>query len=141
MDTDRRQALASAGAVFAMLASAGRAQGCPAEGVTAGSEIAPGVREIFLTSREVRLANCKLLWMTHLILAPGAATSPDIVANDTVVLLEQGLLRVSLDEQEFVLCGTGALWAFPEGSNLAYRNTGTDPAVLRVIELLPGLSP
>lgn len=141
MDADRRQALASAGAVLGVLAGAGRAQACPAEGVTPGTEIAPGVREIFLASREVRLANCKLVWMTHLIIAPGADVAPDVVAADTVVLLEQGLLRVGLDEQEFVLCGTEALWAFSAGSTLSYRNTGADPAILRVIELLPGLSP
>ena len=139
MGTDRRCVLGSAGAAFAMLAGTRPARGWPAEGVTKGTEIATGVREVFLTSREVRLAHSKLLWMTHLIFAPGAATPPNVVADDTVVLLEQGLLRVSLDEQEFVLCGTDALWAFPEGSTLACRNTGPDVAVLRVIELLPGL--
>lgn len=139
MNVHRRQTLELAGAVLGLAAAGSAATACPAEGATAGKEIAPGVREIFLTSQDVRLARYKLLWMTRLTLAAGAATPPDILANDTVVLMEQGLLRVRLDQQEFVLCGPGGLWAFPQEAKLSYHNTGADPAVLRVIELLPGL--
>lgn len=139
MNVDRRQTLGLVGPMIGLaLASPGTAGACPVEGVTAGTEIAPGVREIFLGSQEIRLARYKLLWMTRLVLTAGAATSPDIVPNDTVVLMEQGLLRVRLDEQEFVLCGPGGLWAFPQEAVLSYRNSGADTAILRVIELLTG---
>ena len=139
MNLDRRQTLGLAGSVLGLAAAGSTVKACPAEGATAGNEIAPGVREVFLASQEVRLARYKILWMTRLTLARGAATLPEIQANDTLVLMEQGLLRVRLDQQEFVLCGPGGLWAFPQEATLSYHNTGADPAVLRVIELLPGL--
>jgi hypothetical protein len=136
MNLDRRQTLGLAGSVLGLAVADSTVKACPAEGATAGKEIAPGVREVFLASQDVRLARYKLLWMTQLVLAPGAATPSDVVANDTVVLLEQGLLRVKLDEQEFVLCGLGSLWAFPQEAMLSLHNTGTDTALVRVIELL-----
>jgi hypothetical protein len=139
MNLHRRRALELGGPIVALaLAGPITVKACATEGSTAGTEIAPGVREIFLGNREIRLARYKLLWMTRLVLTAGAATPPDIVANDTVVLMEQGLLRVRLDEQEFVLCGPGGLWAFPQEAILSYRNSGADTAILRVIELLPG---
>ena len=134
MTNDRREALGWAGAIFGWMAmGSAAAQASPGVGGTGGKEVAPGVREIFLTSQDVRLARYKLLWMTRLTLAAGAATPPDILANDTVVLMEQGLLRVRLDQQEFVLCGPGGLWAFPQEAKLSYHNTGADLAVLLVI--------
>lgn len=139
MKLDRRETLGWAGSVLGLAAVDTAANACPVEGVTAGKEIAPGVREVFLASQDVQLARYKILWMTRLTLVAGAATPPDILANDMVVLMEQGLLRVRLDQQEFVLCGPGGIWAFPQEATLSYHNTGADPAVLRVIELLPGL--
>lgn len=139
MNLDRRQTLGCAGSVLALTAAGSTAKACPTEGTSAGKEIAPGVREVFLASQDVRLARYQILWMTRLTLAVGAATPPDILASDTVVLMEQGLLRVRLDEQEFVICGPGGFWAFPQEATLSYHNTGADPAVLRVIELLRGL--
>ena len=139
MTNDRREALSWAGAVFGWMAmGSAAAQACPGVGVTGGKEVAPGVREIFLTSQEVRLSAYKLLWMTHLVFAPGARLPADTTANDMVVMLEQGLLRVRLDEQEFVICGNN-IWAFAKGATVSYANTGADAAVLRVIDLLPGL--
>ena len=140
MDSDRRQALGLAGAIIWLGSlDASPARACPLDQATGGTEIAPGVREIFRSSQEIRLARYKILWMTHLVFAPGAATPPDLVPNDVVVLLEPGLLRVRLDDQEFVLKGSGGIWAFPEGATRACHNTGADPAILRVIDLLPGL--
>lgn len=139
MMQDRREALGLAGAVLGCIAVGGEAaRACPGVGVSGGEEIAPGVREIFLTSQEVGLAAYKLLWMTHLVFEPGARKPADTMANDVVVMLEQGLVRVHLDEQEFVLCDNN-IWAFPKGATLAITNTGADAAVLKVIDLLPGL--
>ncbi|MFL5331722.1 MAG: hypothetical protein ACJ8H8_00745 [Geminicoccaceae bacterium] len=139
MTQNRREALGWAGAVLGCMAVSGNAaRACPGVGVTGGEDVAPGVREIFLTSQEVGLAAYKLLWMTHLVFEPGAGVPADTVANDAVVMLEQGLLRVHLDEQEFVLCNSN-ISAFAKGSTLSYTNTGADVAVLKVIDLLPGL--
>ena len=104
----------------------------------AGEEVAPGVREVFLASQDVALAAYKVVWMTDLVFRPGASTPSDLVANDMVVLLQRGLLRVRLDDMEFVL-KRGSLWAFPKGAMLACSNTGADVAIMRVIDLLPGL--
>ncbi len=61
------------------------------------------------------------------------------IANDVVVLLEQGLLRVRLDDQEFVLKRSGGIWAFPKGPPSPATTRAPTSAVLRVIDLLPGL--
>ena len=105
---------------------------------TAGEEVAPGVREIFLARQDVTLAAYKVLWLTDLVFRRGASTPADLVTNDKVVLPQRGLLRVHLNNQEFVLCG-GVPWAAPKGATLACKNTGADVAVIRVIDLLPGL--
>jgi quercetin dioxygenase-like cupin family protein len=106
-------------------------------GPKAGEEIAPGVREVFLARRDVTLASYKIVWMTDLVFQPGASTPEDVTANDMVVQMLDGLLRVRLDEEELCL-KRGDLWAFPKGARLAQANTGADVAVLRVIDLLPG---
>lgn len=106
-------------------------------GPKAGEEIAPGVREVFLARRDVTLASYKIVWMTDLVFQPGASTPEDVTANDMVVQMLDGFLRVRLDEEELCL-ERGALWAFPKGARLAQANTGADVAVLRVIDLLPG---
>lgn len=141
MDGNRREALGVAGAILALAAlRASAAQASPGLAPTGRTEVAPGVFESFLTSQEVRLAAYGTLWLTQLAFEPGASVPADMVANDTVILMTEGLLRVRLDEEEFVLCnagGMGALWGFPEGSTLAMTNTGADRAVMQVIELLP----
>jgi hypothetical protein len=141
MDADRREALGLAGAILALAAlRVPSAQACSGLEPTGRTEIAPGVFESFLTSQEVRLAAYGMLWLTQIAFEPGASVPADLVANDTVVLMNEGLLRVRLDEQEFVLCNAGSmgsLWGFPQGSTLAMANTGADPAVVQVIELLP----
>ena len=138
---DRRSALSGVGVLCSLVAAmpALAEDGpCAMPGPRAGEEVAPGVREVFLTRQDVRLAACKVLWMTDLVFRPGASTPPDLVANDMVVLLTQGFLRVRLDELETCLM-PGSIWGFSRGATLTCENTGADVAVLRVIDLLPGL--
>ena len=138
---DRRSALGFAGTLSGLVAAVpARADDCPVAvpGDRAGEEVAPGVREVFRKSQAVTLAAYKLVWMTDLVFRPGASTPADLVANDMVVLLHHGFLRVNVDETEVCL-NSGSVWAFAKGATLAYRNTGADVAVLRVIDLLPGL--
>ena len=68
-----------------------------------GEEVAPGVREVFLHEQEIGLPGYKRIWMTDLIFRPGAATPPDLVPNDRLCVVLEGLLRVRLGEQEFVI--------------------------------------
>ena len=140
MDAHRREALGLAGTILALAAlRVPSAQAYPGLQPTGRTEIAPGVSESFLTSQEVRLAAYGMLWLTQLAFDPGASVPADMVANDTVVLMNEGLLRVRLDEQEFVLCNAGSmgsLWGFPQGATLAMTNTGADRAVMQVMELL-----
>jgi hypothetical protein len=143
METDRRHALELAGTMMglAILRTTAAHAGSGIQ-PTGRTEIAPGVFESFFTSQEVRLTGYRMLWLTQLAFEPGSAAPADMVANDTVVLMVQGLLRVRLDEEEFVLCNAdsmGSLWAFPQGSSLAMANTGADLAIMQVIELLPRL--
>ena len=103
---DRRSALgwamALSGTVWGVPAAA---EDCLAAAYpeTAGEEVAPGVREVFLARQDVTLAAVKVLWLTDLVFRRGASTPADLVANDMVVLLQRGLLRVQLDKLEFVL--------------------------------------
>ena len=143
MDTDRRHALELAGTMMG-LATMRTSAAHAGSGIqaTERTQIAPGVSESFLTSQEVRLTGYRMLWLTQLAFEPGSALPADMVANDTVVLMVQGLLRARLDQEEFVLCNAasmGSLWAFPQGSSLALANSGADPAIMQVIELLPRL--
>jgi quercetin dioxygenase-like cupin family protein len=107
-----------------------------AYGPNAGEELAPGVREVFLSEREAALAAYKRVWMTDLVFQPGAATAVDLVPNDRVCHMVEGLLRVRLGEQEFVI-KKGDLWASPKGASEQRINTGADVAVVRIIDLLP----
>ena len=103
---DRRSALSFAGALTGLVTAVPtRAEDCSTAvpGEHAGEEVAPGVREIFLTSQEVRLVAYKMVWMTDLVFRPGASMPADLVANDMVVVLRYGLLRVNLDELEVCL--------------------------------------
>ena len=107
-----------------------------AYGPNAGEEVAPGVREVFLLDREVALSAYKRVWMTDLVFQPGSATPLDLVPNDRICHMAEGLLRVLLGEQEFVI-KKGDLWASPKGASEQRKNTGADVAVVRVIDLLP----
>jgi len=109
-----------------------------AYGPAAGEAVAEGVREVILATREVELATYKHVWMADLVLAPGAVIPAEVVANDRIVIGVEGLVRVRLDMQEFTL-KRNVLWAFPKGAVAQLANTGADVAVLRVIDLLPGL--
>jgi quercetin dioxygenase-like cupin family protein len=107
-----------------------------AYGPNTGEELAPGVREVFLSEREAALAAYKRVWMTDLVFQPGAATAVDLVPNDRVCHMVEGLLRVRLGEQEVVL-KKGHVWASPKGAAEGRSNTGASVAVVRVIDLLP----
>jgi hypothetical protein len=107
-------------------------------GPKAGEEVAPGVREVFLHKREVSLSAYKWAWLTDLIFQPGASIALDVVPNDTICLMVEGLLRVKLDEQEFIVTkNEHPLWASHKGAMERRSNTGADVAVVRVIDLLP----
>ena len=71
-------------------------------------------------------------------LPAGASTPLDVVPNDAICLMLEGLLRVRLGEQEFVAKKREwPLWASPKGALERRSNTGADVAVVRVIDLLP----
>ena len=142
-DMDRRSALAlgSAAALPSLAAATPAAAGTysvETYGPNAGEEVVPGVREVFLTKADVALSAYKVVWMTDLVFQPGASTPADIAANDAVCVMVEGLLRVRLGEEEFV-AKKGSLWATPKGTTERRSNTGPGVAVVRVIDLLPGL--
>ena len=132
---DRRSTLALGLAVMPALVST-KAMPTVAYGPDAGAEVAPGVREVFLRERAIGLPAYKRIWMTDLVFQPGAATPPDLVPNDRICLIAEGLLRVRLEEKEFVI-KKGDLWASPKGATERRANTGADVAVARIIDLLP----
>jgi hypothetical protein len=103
--------------------------------------VAPGVREVFLGRQDTALATYGTVWLTDLVFRPGASRPADLLANDMVALRQHGLVRVRLDAQELMLCEDAPLWAFPKGAMLAWRNPGADTAVIRILDLLPGLHP
>ena len=135
-EMDRRSAfvLGLAGTLLPVVAPDPAA--AAAYGPNVGEEVAPGVREVFLLDREVALSAYKRVWMTDLVFQPGSATPPDLVPNDRICHVAEGLLRVRLGEQEFVI-KKGDLWASPKGASEQRINTGADVAVVRVIDLLP----
>ena len=139
---DRRQALRWTTALGAFGAPAAATAGLePPYPETAGEEVAPGVREVFLGRQDTSLATYGTVWLTDLVFRPGASRPADLLANDMLALRQHGLVRVRLDAQELMLCEDTPLWAFPKGAMLAWRNPGADAAVVRVLDLLPGLHP
>ena len=142
-DMDRRSALAlgSAAALPSLAAATPAAAGTysvETYGPNAGEEVVPGVREVFLAKADVALSTYKIVWMTDLVFRPGAGTPADVAANDAVCMMVEGLLRVRLGEEEFV-AKKGSLWATPKGTTERRSNSGAGVAVVRVIDLLPGL--
>ena len=106
-DADRRSALAFGLAatlpgVAAATQAAAATYTVETYGPNAGEEVAPGVREVFLSKADVALSAYKIVWMTDLVFQPGAGTPADIAANDAVCMMVEGLLRVRLGEEEFV---------------------------------------
>ena len=135
-EADRRSALALGLAALPPMLAATRPAAAAAYGPNAGDEVAPGVREVFISECEAMLAAYKRIWMTDLVFQLGAVTTDDPVPNDRVCHMVEGLLRVRLGEQEFVV-KKGHVWASPKGSLERRSNTGADVAVVRVIDLLP----
>jgi hypothetical protein len=137
VNVDRRSA-AALGLVATIPALAAAAFPAATYGPKAGKEVAPGVREVFIYKREVTLSAYKWVWLTDLVFQPGASTPLDVVPNDTVCFMVEGVLRVKLDEQEFVgMKDACPLWASPKGAMERRSNTGVDVAVVRVMDLLP----
>jgi hypothetical protein len=136
-EVDRRSALGLAlAAAPALIPTTPMA--ATAYGPNAGEEVAPGVREVFLYKREVTLAAYKWVWMTDLAFQPGSSTPLDVVPNDAICVMLEGLVRVRLGEQEFNAArGNCDLWASPKGVLERRSNTGADVAIVRVIDLLP----
>ena len=138
IDTDRRAVLALGltAAVPALVAAS--PDMATDYGPNEGEEVAPGVREVFLHRQEVALAAYKWVWLTDLVFQPGASTPRDVVPNDTVCIMLEGLFRVRLGEQEFMAKKREwPLWASPKGVLERRSNTGADVAVVRIIDLLP----
>jgi hypothetical protein len=138
MDMDRRLVLAFGLTTVAPAQVAASPDVAASYGPEEGEEVASGVRKVFLYKREVTLAAYKWVWMTDLVFQPGSSTPLDVVPNDTVCVMLEGLVRVRLGKQEFnAERGNCDLWASPKGVLERRSNTGADVAVVRVIDLLP----
>jgi hypothetical protein len=137
---DRRMALAWSTMLAGTAASTPAAgKDCaPGHSETAGAEVAPGVREVFVTQADVAFAGYGVLWVTDLMFRRGATKPADLLPNDMIVLATQGLLRVHESGRSYLI-KHGGIGAFAKGATVELRNTGADEAVLRVIDLLPGL--
>ena len=101
-----------------------------------GKEIAPGVRQVDLGAAPSMLSGYKTVSMRDLVFQPGANTFDPMAQNDMIGHVTYGLIRLRLDEREGVAKKDIAPWTTPKGMKTAYRNTGTDVAVLRFIDLI-----
>ena len=134
----RRGLLGFAGILSPFAAAAAEACDETLHPETAGEEVAPGVREVFLSSVDVAFAGYGVLWVSDLVFRRGAAKPRVVLPNDMIVLVTQGLLRVDEAGRSYLI-KRGRVGAFAKGTMVELVNTGADPAVLRVMDLLPGL--
>jgi hypothetical protein len=100
------------------------------------TELAPGVREVFVTKTEVELGRYRWLWLTDLVLEPGAELAEAEAPNDRIYLVTHGMVRLRVGGRDHLAKPPHHLWAVAAGTPTWHRNPGTDPAVIRVIDLL-----
>ena len=100
-----------------------------------GKDIAPGVRQVDLGAVASTLPGYKTVTMRDLVFQPSANTFDPMTQNDMIGYVTDGLIRVRLDDREWV-AKKDAPWISPRGIKTAYRNTGADIAVLRIIDLV-----
>jgi hypothetical protein len=88
---DRRSALGVGAALLATAAATARATASPTPEYwpPSGEEMPPGVREAFLGRCDTALLAYRILWMTDLILEPGASTHDDMVPNHMIMVFSR----------------------------------------------------
>jgi quercetin dioxygenase-like cupin family protein len=133
----RRSAL-TLGATGAVAAVAAWATPAAAQkySATEGEELLPGVRLVTLGSRDTQIPGYKTVFMEDVVFQP-KATVPlgDAMMDDMVCTVTEGELQVVAGDEEFT-AKEGDVWSCVKGSTReSATNSGTVPAVMRVINL------
>jgi hypothetical protein len=101
-----------------------------------GTEIAPGVRQVDFGAAFSTLSGYKAVSMRDLVFQPGTNTFDPMTKNDMISHVTHGLIRFSIGDGERMSKRQMPPWITPMGTKAAYRNTGADVAVLRIIDLV-----
>jgi hypothetical protein len=102
-----------------------------------GEEIAPGVRQVFLGSTASNLSGYSRISMRDLVFQPGANTYDPAIQNDMVSHVTDGCLIVRQGETQWSAGSSYGPWTSAKGIKIAYVQTLSEVAVLRIIDLFP----
>lgn len=130
---NRRSALTLALAAASTVAIS---ENAPAEGQ--GKAVAPGVRQIPLSSRDSMVPAYKSVAMVDFVYQPKAKlASGRPMQNDMVCHCPQGSLRVKQTPGSTFVVKAGDVWSCNKGLLEATENIAPGVSIMRVINLLP----
>jgi hypothetical protein len=142
-EIDRRSALVIG------LATAGTAL-IPAGGVVAqpyrpdeGREIAPGVRVVDVSEREMMhgrdavLPGYKRIKVVDVVFQPGATEKSDAMENDMVCQCIEGAMRLDHRDGHAFTVKKNDVWTCVKGEPEDTENISTGVAIMRVVNLIP----
>ena len=130
---DRRSTLLLGAAAFGIAALPRRASAAMYGG-DAGSEIMPGIRLVELGKRDSMISAYKEIALLDLIFAPGAVYPEEAMQHDMVCQCVEGELQIKQGAMEFSV-KPGDVYSCGKGTTEQATNAGSEPAVMRVIEM------
>jgi quercetin dioxygenase-like cupin family protein len=138
-DVNRRSAIAFG--LTAVAATPLVALATPAKaamyGPDEGKEFHPGVRVIMLGKRDSMIPAYKSVQLSDTVFQPGSTWPDEAMPNDMVCTVIEGELEIKQGDMKFT-CKGGDVYACGKDTHEEATNKGTVPAVMRVIDLLPG---
>lgn len=133
---DRRSAIVLGAAIFTPLVSLSRPAAAAMYAADAGKEILPGVRQVELGKWPIGIGAYKEAVVSDFVAAPGAVFPEDKMMNDMICQILEGEFWVKQGDKEFT-AKPGHVFTCAKDSLETDKNTGSVPAVMRVIELMP----
>ena len=105
-------------------------------GADAGTEIMPGIRQVALGEWPVDFGGYTKAVMNDYVMGPGAAFPEEKMMTDSICHILEGEFWVKQGDKEFT-AKPGHVFTCAKDSLETDKNTGSVPAVMRVIELMP----
>jgi quercetin dioxygenase-like cupin family protein len=139
---DRRSALMLGFATTGSLLLAERAAAQPYR-PDEGRQIEPGVRAVDVSERAAMpgrdsvLPPYKRIIVRDVVCQPGASHKSDSMRNDMICQCIEGEMRIDHRVGDAFAVKRGDVWTCVKGQPEDVVNTGTGPAIMRVINLLP----
>ena len=90
-----------------------------------------------LGKRDSMISAYKTVQFSDTVFQPGSTWPDEAMPNDMVCTVIEGELEIKQGDMKFT-CKGGDVYACGKGTHEEATNKGTVPAVMRVIDLLPG---